>query len=351
MKNCYDVKDAGLLALAQGLPHLRTLHMLQVKFDTALSPGGILRFAELRGQGLSELSLPLPSTFTHQHFQDLLAFCPNLLVTSFYFMKQQTDLAMTTALDFVLPETMMKHITLKNMPSAWVGPFTRTIAANVQTLLLTECVGLSLDQIRDTVKECSSLEELRLHLCCCAQGLAMTSTKGQVAVGSVVSHTVKHLTLQFCQKVDFTAKNMARKVLELCPGVRRMQFWEGLKVYPVALLQNRLPCMEELEIYKCSLLSTSVRSAASPTTTSGAFPNLNSITFKECKNVSDRLLTVMAELSPRLSHLFVSCAWRVAVMLGPHAPEEDPTTGECLPTFGGLRRLLGRVEAKKCLLK
>jgi hypothetical protein len=327
--------DAGLLALAEGLPHLRILHMLPEKFYPLLSPGGILRFAELRGRDLLELSLPFPRDFTPNHFQDLLAFCPNLLATSFCFKKQHPNppAILSSPVDFVLPQTKMKTVTMINMPNDWVGPFTRSIAANVQTLSLIESVGLTFDQIREAVTECSSLEELRLHLCCCAQDLAMNS-EGQAAVssGGGGGQNVKHLSLQFCQKVDPEAKSMARKVLELCPGVRRVELREGRKVYPVALLLDRLPRLEELEVYKCSLVSTVVPSELK--TTSGAFPYLSSILFQGCMNVSDRLLAVMAELSPRLSQLCVGCDWL-----------EGPTTGECVPTFSGLRRLLGRVES------
>jgi hypothetical protein len=214
------------------------------------------------------------------------------------------------------------------MQSAWVGPLTRSIAATVQMLSLCECVGLTFTQIMEVVNECSSLEDLRLHLCCCGKDLAMNS-KGRVAVGGG-SQTVKHLSLEFCGKVDLKAKDMARKVLELFPGVRRMKFLWGRDISPVALLLDRLPCLEELELYMCELADPSLRSASE---TSRGFPHLKSITFKFCMNVSDRLLADMAELSPRLSHLFVDLDYM----------EEHKT----VPSFSGLLRLLGRVETKK----
>ncbi len=332
-----NLDDAGLLALA-GLEHLRILRILYseirfcIKPDFCLSPGGVLRFAKLRGRDLFKLSLPLPSDFTLNHFQDLLASCPSLLETDFWFEaegRRQTDPAMRSALDIVLPQTKMKHVTVTDMPSAWLGPFTRSIAATVQTLSLLECVGLTFTQIMEVVNECSSLEDLRLHLCCCRKGLAMSS-KGRVAVGGG-SQTVKHLSLMFCGDVDLKAKNMARKVLELCPGVRRMEFLWGQAVSPVALLLDRLPCLEELELDRCKLADPSLRSASE---TSGGFPHLKSITFESCVNVSDRLLAYMAELSPRLSHLFVDGDYR-------------GVRREIVPSFSGLRRLLGRVETKK----
>jgi hypothetical protein len=327
--------DACLLALAKGLPHLRILHILYDSSDTSmqpifsLSPGGVLRFAKLRGRDLVKLSLLFPSDFTLNHFQDLLASCPILLETYFWFDTEETGPATRSALDFVLPQTKMKHVTMTHMPSAWVDPFTRSIAASVQTLSLRECVGLSFIQIMEAVNECSSLEDLRLHLCCCDEDLAMNS-KGRVAVGGG-SQTVKHLSLHFCGEVDLKAPSMARKVLELCPGVRKMEFWWGHDISPVALLLDRLPCLEELELSLCRLADPSLRSASQA---SGGFPHLKSITFESCANVSDRLLADMAELSPRLSHLFVDCDH-----LGKHRKP--------VPSVSGLRRLLGRVETKK----
>jgi hypothetical protein len=127
---------------------------------------------------------------------------------------------------------------------------------------------------------------------------------------------------------------MARKVLELCPGVRKMEFWLGHDISPVTLLLDRLPCLEELELSLCELADPSLRSAIE---TSGGFPHLKSITFDRCMNVSDRLLADMAELSPRLSHLFVDC-------------DHPGDLRKNVPSFSGLRRLLGRVETKKCPL-
>jgi hypothetical protein len=300
--------------------------------EFCLSPGGVLRFAKLRGRDLFKLSLPLPSNFTLNHFQDLLASCPSLLETDFWFEAEKTDPATRSALDFVLPQTKMKHVTMTHMPSAWVGPFTRSIAATVQTLSLGECVGLSFTQIKEAVNECSSLEDLRLELCCCRHDLAMKS-KGRVAIGGG-SQTVKHLSLHFCGEVDLKATSMARKVLVLCPGVRKMEFWLGRDISPITLLLDRLPCLEELELFRCELADPSLRSASE---TGGGFPHLKSINFESCANVSDRLLADMAELSPRLSHLFVDCDY-------------GGVRREIVPSFSGLRRLLGRVETKKCPL-
>jgi hypothetical protein len=338
--NLYEISttpdDAGLLALAKGLPHLRILRILyfetniRIKPVICLSPGGVLRFAKLRGRDLFKLSLPLPSDFTLNHFQDLLASCPSLLETDFWFQAEETDPAMRSALDIVLPQTKMNHVTLTDMPSAWLGPFTRSIAATVQTLSLRECAGLTFTQIMGVVNECNSLEDLHLHLCCCCDGLAMSS-KGRVAVGGG-SQTVKHLSLEFCDNdVDLKAPSMARKVLELCRGVRKMKFLEGNAVSPVALLLDRLPSLEELELSMCKLAYPPLRSASE---TSGGFPHLKSITFESCVNVSDCMLAEMAELSPRLSHLFVD---------GDYLEEYEET----FPSFSGLRRLLGRVETKK----
>jgi hypothetical protein len=327
--------DDGLLVLGTGLPHLRILHV----FDgdgflqkISLSPGGVLRFAELRGRNLLQLTMPVPKSFTLNHFQDLLFYCPSLVTTDFRFKlaeAEETDPATSSALDIVLPQTKLKHVTMTHMRSAWLGPLTRSIAATVQTLSLRECVGLTFTQIMEVVNECSSLVDLRLHLCCCRKDLAMNS-KGRVAVGGG-SQTVKHLLLQFCREVDLEAKSMARKVLELCPGVRRMKFLGGNAVSPVALLLDRLPCLEELELSKCKLEYPPLRSASE---TSGGFPHLKSITFENCVNVSGRLLTYMAELSPRLSHLFID---------GDYLREYQET----FPSFSGLRHLLGRVETKK----
>jgi hypothetical protein len=341
-ETCMTLDDAFLLALAKGLPHLRILRILyarsnetDIQPEVCLSPGGVLRFAKLRGRDLVQLSLHLPSNFTLNHFQDLLASCPNLLETYFWFDTKETDPAMRSALDFVLPQTKMKHVTMTHMPSAWVGPITRSIAATVQTLSLPKCVGLTLTQIMGVVNECSSLEDLRLHLCCCRDGLAMKS-KGRVAVGGG-SQTLKHLSLQFCDNdVALRETKMARKVLKLCPGVIRMTFLRGTDVCPLALLLDRLPCLEELELYESGLEDRSLRSAPE---TGGDFPHLKSITFKRCKKVSDCLLAAMAELSPRLSHLFVDCNY-------PYLIER----WDAVPSFSGLRRLLGRVETKKCPL-
>ncbi len=328
--------DAGLLALAKGLPHLRILRILcdyeYAYPEVCWSPGSVLRFAELRGRDLVKLGLLFPLNFTLNHLKDVLASCPNLLETDFWFEaehRRQTDPAMRSALDIVLPQTKMKHVTLTHMPSAWLGPFTRSIAATVQTLSLHDCANLTFTQIMEVVNECSSLEKLLLKLCYCDKKLAMNS-KGRVAVGGG-SQTVKHLLLQFCREVDLEAKSMARKVLELCPGVRRMEFLWGQAVSPVALLLDRLPCLEELELSMCKLAYPPVLSASE---TSGGFPHLKSITFESCVNVSDCMLAEMAELSPRLSHLFID---------GDHPREYKET----FPSFSGLRRLLGRVETKK----
>jgi hypothetical protein len=194
---------------------------------------------------------------------------------------------------------------------------------------LRKCVGLTFTKIMEAVNECSSLEDLRLHLCCCDEDLAMNS-EGQVDVGGG-SQTVKHLSLQFCGEVDLKATSMARKVLELCPGVRKMKFLRGRDISPVVLLLDRLPCLEELELHECKLADPPLGSASE---TSGGFPHLNSITFESCVNVSDRLLAYMAELSPRLSHLFVDC-------------DHPGDLRKNVPSFSGLRRLLGRVETKK----
>ncbi len=48
--------------------------------------------------------------------------------------RQKTDPATRSDLNFVLLQTKMKHVTMTHMPSAWVGPFTRSIAATVQIL-------------------------------------------------------------------------------------------------------------------------------------------------------------------------------------------------------------------------
>jgi hypothetical protein len=330
--------DDGLLVLGTGLPHLRILHV----FDgdgflqkISLSPGGVLRFAELRGRNLLQLTMPVPKSFTLNHFQDLLFYCPSLVTTDFRFKleeAEETDTATSSALDIVLPQTKLKHVTLTNMPRAWIGPSCRNITANLQTLSLRDCADLTFTQIMGVVNECSSLEDLHLELCCCRYGLAMSS-KGRVAVGGG-SRTVKHLSLEFCEDVDLKAKNMARKVLELCPGVRRMKFLGGNAVSPVALLLDRLPCLEELELHECELAKPSLRSASE---TRGGFPHLKSITFKQCHNVSDRLLADMAELSHQLQHLYVGC-------------DGEAGRRERVLTSSGLRRLLGtRVETKKNL--
>jgi hypothetical protein len=159
------------------------------------------------------------------------------------------------------------------------------------------------------------------------------NSKGQAAVGGG-RQTIKHLSLAFCNKVDLKAKIMARKVLKLCPGVRKMVFEYGRRFSPLALLMDRLPCLEELELVECDLETLSLQS---PSKTSGVFPHLNSITFQACLKVTDRLLAEMAELSPRLSHLFVDCDYLAG-------------SRETVPSFSGLRRLLGRVETKNALL-
>jgi hypothetical protein len=134
-----------------------------------------LRFAKLHGRDLFKLSL---SNFTLNHFHDLLASCPSLLETDFWFETEETDPATRSALDFLLLQTKMKHVTMTHMPSAWVG--------------------LTFTQIMEVVNECSSLEDLRLQLCCCCPDLAMNS-KGRVAVGGG-RQTVKHLSLHFAER-------------------------------------------------------------------------------------------------------------------------------------------------------
>jgi hypothetical protein len=111
-----------------------------------------------------------------------------------------------------------------------------------------------------------------------------------------------------------------------------MEFWWGSDISPVALLLDRLPCLEELELVRCELADPSLRS---PSETSGGFPHLKSIIFESCADVSDRLLADMAELSPLLSHLFVDCDYH-----GKHR--------KTFPSFSGLGGLLGRV--RKCPL-
>ncbi len=330
-ETCLNLDDACLLALAKGLPHLRILRIFYDEHEVCWSPGGVLRFAELRGRDLLKLSMPIQS-FTINHFQDLLASCPNLLEIDFRFVTKVTDPATSSALDIVLPQTKMKHVMVTDMPSAWVGPFTRSIAATVQTLSLRDWGGLTFTQIMGVVNECSSLEDLHLELCCCRDDLGhlAMSSKRRVAVGGG-SQTVKHLSLEFCSDVDRRAKKMVRKALELCTGVRRMKFLGGNAISPVALLMDRLPCLEELELHECKLADPPLRRASE---TSGGFPYLKSITFESCVNVSDRLLVDMAELSPRLSHLFVDGDYR-------------GVPREIVPSFSGLRRLLGRVETKK----
>ena len=58
MDFCNDLDNAGLLILAQGLPRLRSL---DVSDSTAVSPSGILRFAELRAPEVRRLKLKFVS--------------------------------------------------------------------------------------------------------------------------------------------------------------------------------------------------------------------------------------------------------------------------------------------------
>jgi len=310
-----DLKDADLLILAQGLTHLR---ILQTENTTAVSPAGLLRFAELRGHGLHELNFYFPSGFTMTDFQDLLGFCPNLENGDFSFVDQKNDWTMSNAVDFVLPTTKIKWVSTSFMA---LMPFTRSIAAHVRLLSLSYCRDLTFFQIKEVVKECGCLEDLRLHLCCCRLGLNVEAS-GRVAAGEG-SKTVQELWLHFCEKVDVQAKSVARKVMDLCPRVKRLQLRRGRKFDPLAQVNNRLPFLEELKVYRCSLVTPTASNQM------GAFPPVKSIIFEECMNVSDELLALLAELCSSLSHLTVSCDYL-----------EGLNGGEDVPTFEGLLRLL-----------
>ena len=121
---------------------------------------------------------------------------------------------------------------------------------------------------------------------------------------------------------------MAKKVLELCPRVTELTLKFGRNLNPVALLTNRLPHLEQLTVFQCSLVSMP-RVAKNST-----FDRLHSLTLGKCMNVTDQLLVVVVGLCPGLSRLSVSCGW-----------VEGPTMGDSVPSFGGLCRLVAACPA------
>jgi hypothetical protein len=191
-------------------------------------------------------------------------------------------------------------------------------------LALWQCPSLTFSQIRELLLECACLKDVRLHLCCCKQGVAMKAEGRAVTAGSINgrSRTVRDLTLGFCNKVDVQAKSLAREVLELCPALKKLALKFGNKVDPVSLLVNRAPVLEQLDVFQCSLLLTPRFKYRS-----GALPYLHSFTLEECRQVTSEILVYLVRQCPRLSHLFLG--------LVPWGLFRD------FPTFGGLTCLLG----------
>jgi hypothetical protein len=327
MRHCPNLNDKGLRILAEGLTRLSEL---QVGGKTAVSSRGILRFAQLRGQQLTKLELSLPPDFSLLHLRDMLGLCPNLLDVTFHFAKETHDAAAASTI--ILPKSRIEKASLGLLPSVGVGPFTDSVSAQLRVLALFECHGLAFSQIQELLGKCVVLEDFRLHLCCCGRGgYGMTAdgpAAGADADSSSSSKSLHCLMLGFCQKVDAGAKSMARKVLELCPRVTELTLKFGRKLDPVALLNNRLPHLEQLTVFQCSLVSMP-RVAKNST-----FDRLHSLTLGKCMNVTDQLLVVVVGLCPGLSRLSVSCGW-----------VEGPTMGDSVPSFGGLCRLVAACPA------
>jgi hypothetical protein len=327
MRHCPNLNDKGLRILAEGLTRLSEL---QVGGKTAVSLRGILRFAQLRGQQLAKLELSLPPDFSLRHLRDMLGLCPNLLDVTFHFAKETHDAAAASTI--ILPKSKIEKATLGQLPSVGVGPFTDSVAAQLRMLALFECHGLAFSQIKELLGKCVVLDDLRLHLCCCGGRGGVGMTAGGAAAGtdadsSSSSKSLHCLMLGFCQKVDAGAKNMARNVLELCPRVTELTLKFGRKLDPVALLTNRLPHLEQLTVFQCSLVS-----APRVPKNSSTFDRLHSLTLDECMNVTDELLVVVVGLCPGLSRLSVSCG-RLDAM------------GDSVPSFGGIPRLLAACPA------
>jgi hypothetical protein len=259
----------------------------------------------------------------------MLGLCPNLLDVTFHFAKETHDAA--AASPIILPRSRIEKASLGLLPSVGVGPFTESVAAQLRVFALFECRGLAFSQIKELLGKCVVLEDFRLHLCCCGRGGYGMTADGPAADAdadadgsSTCSKDLHCLMLGFCQKVDAKAKSMAKKVLELCPRVTELTLKFGRNLNPVALLTNRLPHLEQLTVFQCSLVS-----APRVPKNSSTFDRLHSLTLDECMNVTDELLAVVVGLCPGLSRLSVSCG-RL----------EGPTMGDSVPSFGGLCRLV-----------
>jgi len=117
----------------------------------------------------------------------------------------------SSAAEIILPKTGIMQASMILMPSAGILPFSRSIADQVRVLALGQCRGLTFSQIREVMNQCASLEDLRLHLCCCGRGLGMKA-EGRVADdGGICSKTLHDLVLVFCHSVDAAGKSLDGK--------------------------------------------------------------------------------------------------------------------------------------------
>ena len=94
-------------------------------------------------------------------------------------------------------------------------------------------------------------------------------------------------------------------MLDLATKVRRLKLKFGSRIDLVALLHNRLPFLEHLDLFQCSLapLTTAVPTTRNMT----VLHHLHSLSLENCTNVTDELVLVLVGLCPCLSDLSISC--------------------------------------------
>ncbi len=280
------VTDTVILRLAQGLPRLRCL---QLKSGPLASSDGILQFARLRGCALRQLHLTLHHSFRMTHLQQLLLCCPNLTDVEFFFSCHRCDdNIMGQLTDVVLPKNSISSAVLHKLPGVHVDSFACSAAVQLRILRLHDCRHLSFTQIRAVLESCTRLEVLELSLCCCSGMLAMSSA-GEVTTKKR-RNSVKELQLHFCYRNDIRARNVAKKLLQLCPQIKRLCLKDGVHLDLSDLLRRPLLLLEEVNLLCCSFLPL-----AAPVET-GMLRSLKNISFRECRNVSDEYLQALAEL-------------------------------------------------------